>query len=282
VRRENPLTTRVIVNRVWQYHFGRGIVPTPSDFGNQGQPPTHPELLDYLASRFVEDGWSLKAMHRRIMLSRAYQMSSADDAANAKVDADNEFLWRFPRRRLDAESIRDTMLAVSGSLDRSPGGPHPFPAMTTWDFTQHKPFKAVYETDRRSVYLMTQRIQRHPFLALFDGADTNASTATRVMSTTPLQALYLMNDPFVHTQARRLTERLIAECSDDSGRIERAYLLLFGRPPTGEDIASARAYLGRVSEKLRSAGEPKVRVSAKAWESLARGLMLSNEFVYVD
>jgi len=282
VRRENPLTARVIVNRVWQYHFGRGIVPTPSDFGNQGQPPTHPELLDYLASRFVEGGWSLKAMHRRIMLSRAYQMSSADDPANAKLDADNEFLWRFPRKRLDAESIRDTMLAVGGSLDRSPGGPHPFPAMTTWDFTQHKPFKAVYETDRRSVYLMTQRIQRHPFLALFDGADTNASTATRVTSTTPLQALYLMNDPFVHTQARKLTERLMAECPDDSGRIERAYALLFGRPPTSEEAAGARDYLGRVSEKLRSAGEPKVRVSAKAWESLARGLMLSNEFVYVD
>jgi Protein of unknown function (DUF1553)/Protein of unknown function (DUF1549)/Planctomycete cytochrome C len=279
---QNPLTARVVVNRVWQYHFGRGIVPTPSDFGNQGQPPTHPELLDYLASRFVEDGWSLKAMHRRIMLSRAYQMSSADDGANAKLDADNEFLWRFPRRRLDAESIRDTMLAVSGALDRSPGGPHPFPAMTTWDFTQHKPFKAVYETDRRSVYLMTQRIQRHPFLALFDGADTNASTATRVTSTTPLQALYLMNDPFVHAQARKLAERLMAECPDDSARIEQGYVLLFGRSPTSDDITAAREYLGRVSEKLRSAGEPKVRVSAKAWESLARGLMLSNEFVYVD
>src|SRR4029077_14096010 len=122
-----------------------------------------------------------------------------------------------------------------GNLDRSRGGPHPFPDQRSWDFTQHKPFKAVYDTDRRSVYLMTQRIQRHPFLALFDGADTNASTATRVTSTTPLQALYLMNDPFVHAQARKLTERLMAECADDSGRIERAYALLFGRPPTGKE-----------------------------------------------
>jgi Protein of unknown function (DUF1553)/Protein of unknown function (DUF1549)/Planctomycete cytochrome C len=280
--RKNPLTARVMVNRIWQYHFGRGIVPTPSDFGKQGQPPTHPELLDYLATRFVASGWSVKAMHRQIMLSRVYQLSSQDDELNAKADVGNELLWRFNRRRLDAESIRDALLAVSGSLDRSRGAPHPFPAMPTWNFTQHNPFKAVYDTDRRSVYLMTQRIQRHPFLALFDGPDTNASTATRITSTTPLQALYLMNDPFVHVRARKLTERLMAEYSDDSSRIERAYALLFGRPPTGEETATVRDYLGRVLEKLRAAGEPKVRMSAKAWESLARALMLSNEFVYVD
>jgi Protein of unknown function (DUF1553)/Protein of unknown function (DUF1549)/Planctomycete cytochrome C len=278
----NPLTARVMVNRIWQYHFGRGVVPTPSDFGMQGQPPTHPELLDYLASRFVEDGWSLRAMHRRMMLSRAYQMSSADDAANAKLDVDNEFLWHFPRRRLDAESIRDALLAVSGALDRSPGGPHPFPAMPTWDFTQHKPFKAVYDTDRRSVYLMTQRIQRHPFLAIFDGADPNASTATRVTSTTPLQALYLMNDPFVHARASGFAKRLLSERPDDTSRVERAYQLLFGRPPTSEETASARDHLGRVADKLQNGGVSTDQITAKAWESLARGLMLSNEFVYVD
>jgi len=279
----NPLTARVMVNRIWQYHFGRGIVPTPSDFGMQGQPPTHPELLDYLASRFVEEGWSLRAMHRRMMLSRAYQMSSADDAANANLDVDNEFLWRYPRRRLDAESIRDALLAVSGALDRSPGGPHPFPAMPTWDFTQHKPFKAVYDTDRRSVYLMTQRIQRHPFLAIFDGADPNASTATRVTSTTPLQALYLMNDPFVHARASGLARRLHAERSENVSRIELAYVLLFGRPPTAEELRTSRRYLGRVFEKLRSDGVLTTeQVTQQTWESFARGLMLSNEFVYVD
>jgi hypothetical protein len=282
VEPNNPLAARVMVNRIWQYHFGRGIVATPSDFGMQGQEPTHPELLDYLARRFVEDGWSLKATHRRMMLSRAYQMSSADDAANAKIDVDNEFLWCYPRRRLDAESIRDALLVVSGALDRSPGGPHPFPAMPTWDFTQHKPFKAVYETDRRSVYLMTQRIQRHPFLALFDGADTNASTATRVTSTTPLQALYLMNDPFVHARASGLAKRLLAERADDVERIERAYSLLFGRLPTAEETGTARVYLGRVAEKLQNEGPSTDQVWARAWESLARGLLLSNEFVYVD
>jgi uncharacterized protein DUF1553/uncharacterized protein DUF1549/cytochrome c len=278
----NPLTARVMVNRIWQHHFGRGIAPTPSDFGNQGQPPTHSELLDYLATRFVASGWSVKAMHRLILLTRTYQMASADDPDNARIDVNNEYLWRFRPQRLDAESIRDTLLAVSGTLDRSPGGPHPFPQMPSWNYTQHNPFKAVYETDRRSVYLMTQRIQRHPFLALFDGADTNASTATRTASTTPLQALYLMNDPFVHARARDFARRILAERTDDPARIERAYVLLFGRPPTPEEVSAGREYLARVSNKLRSGGEPMDQVPAKALESLSRALFLSNEFVYVD
>jgi hypothetical protein len=279
---KNPLTARVMVNRIWHYHFGRGIVPTPSDFGRQGLPPTHPELLDYLAARFVEGGWSVKAMHRLIMLSRSYQLSSREDAANARIDADNNYLWRFNRRRLDAESIRDAMLAVSGGLDRSPGGPHPFPDPTSWNYTQHNPYKAVYDSNRRSVYLMTQRIQRHPFLGLFDGADTNASTDRRVTSTTPLQALYLMNDPFVHTQARKFAERLLAERSDDTGRVEFAYRLAFGRPPTTEEQSAAREYLDTVGEKLRASGTGTDELAVRAWESFARVLFMSNEFVYVN
>jgi hypothetical protein len=279
---KNPLTARVMVNRLWQHHFGRGIAPTPSDFGKQGQPPTHPELLDYLATRFVAFGWSVKAMHRLIVLSRTYQMSSANDAANDRVDASNDYLWRFRQQRLDAESIRDTLLAVGGRLDRSPGGPHPFPAMPKWDYTQHNPFKAVYDTDRRSVYLMTQRIQRHPFLALFDGADTNASTATRVTSTTPLQALYMMNDPFVHARARDFAKRVLAERPDDASRIERAYELLFARLPTSDETTAATEYLATVAAKLRVGGVKSEQMSHKAWESLSRAMFLSNEFVYVD
>jgi hypothetical protein len=272
----------VMVNRLWQYHFGRGIVPTPSDFGAQGRPPTHPELLDYLAKRFVESGWSVKAMHRLLMLSRTYQLASAENEANAKLDVANDFLWRSHRRRLDAESIRDTLLAVSGDLDRSRGGPHPFPDPRAWDFTQHKPFKAVYDTNRRSVYLMTQRIQRHPFLALFDGPDTNASTAKRDVSTTPLQALYLMNDPFVHARAKGFAARVMKEQSDDAGRVERAYALLYGRPPTAEERSAAAAYLAKAGAKLTAGGAKPGEAAAKAWESLARALFLSNEFVYVD
>jgi hypothetical protein len=268
--RSNPLFARVMVNRIWHFHFGKGIVPTPGDFGKQGLPPTHRELLDWLAKRFVESGWSLKAMHRLIMLSRTYQMSSREDESNAQVDVGNEYLWRFNRRRLDAESIRDTLLKVSGALDCGPGGAHPFPDASTWNFTQHNPFKAVYDHNKRSVYLMQQRIARHPYLGLFDGADTNSSTAKRLNSTTLLQALYLMNDPFVHGLTRKFAARLLAEGSDDSARIERAFQLLFARPPSEEERAMVREYLARV------------RPTQRAWESVTRALWMSNEFVYVD
>jgi hypothetical protein len=270
----NPLTARVMVNRIWQGHFGKGIVRTTGNFGALGRPPTHPELLDYLAARFVETGWSVKAAHRLIMLSRTYQMSGTGDPANERIDPTNEYFWRFDRRRLDAESIRDSLLATAGTLDRTSGGPHPFPDPRAWDFTQHKPFKGVYESNRRSVYLMTQRIQRHPFLALFDGPDTNAGTFTRVTSTTPLQALYLMNDPFVHAQAAKLAERVLAERSDDAARVERAYRLLYARPPTADESVAALDYLRRV--KAKAADE------RGAWASFARALYLGNEFVYVD
>ncbi|HXG11979.1 MAG TPA: PSD1 and planctomycete cytochrome C domain-containing protein [Gemmataceae bacterium] len=278
----NPLTARVMVNRIWQYHFGRGIVATPSDFGVRGEKPTHPELLDWLARRFIDSGWSIKAMHRLIVLSRTYQLSSRDHPANAMADPGNTLRWRYNRHRLDAESIRDAMLAVSGGLDRSPGGPHPFPNQTTWDFTQHKPFKAVYETNRRSVYLMTQRIQRHPYLALFDGPDTNASTAVRLTSTTPLQALFLFNDPFVHEQARKFAARLLAEYPEDTGRIERAYLLAFGRPATAAEHAAGKSYLARVRAKLASTGVVGEEQTAAAWESYVRAILMANEFVYVN
>jgi hypothetical protein len=277
---KNPLTARVMVNRIWQWHLGTGIVRTSSNFGKMGVEPTHPELLDYLATRFMKDGWSVKRLHRLVMLSRAYQMASGEDDANAAIDVGNDYLWRFPPRRLDAEAIRDTMLVVSGALDRSVGGPHPFPPASKWNYTQHNPFKAVYDTNRRSVYLMTQRIQRHPFLALFDGADTNASTAARTTTTTPLQALYLMNNPFVHETARKFAARMLAERPDDGKRVERAYVLLFGRPPSAGEAAAARDYLKQARAKLGKV--PAKERDAKAWESLARALFMCNEFVYVN
>jgi len=278
----NPLTARVMANRIWQHHFGRGIVLTPSDFGHQGQTPSHPELLDYLARRFVESGWSIKAVHRLVMLSRTYQLASTDDPNNLKVDPNNENLWKFSRRRLDAESIRDAMLAVSGQLDRSVGGPHPFPDQRSWDFTQHKPFKAVYETNRRSVYLMTQRIQRHPYLASFDGPDTNASTAQRVTSTTPLQALYLMNDLFVHDQARHFAARLIAEQPADPGRLDRAHRLALGRSPSPIEVTQCESYLEHIRAKLAAAGVAAADIDRHAWESFARAIFRTSEFVYID
>jgi hypothetical protein len=286
----NPLTARVMVNRIWHYHFGKGIVQTPNDFGKQGRPPTHPELLDYLAQRFVDSGWSIKSVHRLIMLSRTYQLSSRDDAANNRLDLDNDYLWHYQRSRLDAESIRDTLLSVSGDLDRSMGGPHPFPDQAKWEFTEHNVFKDVYETNRRSVYLMTQRLYRHPFLGLFDGAGTNASTDRRITSTTPLQALYLMNDPFIHAQARKFAARLLAQRPDDAQRIDWAYRLMMGRPAGAEERTAAQAYLAQVRAKLQSTGAPPNQQTgqqtdqqtAQAWESLARALFMSSEFVYVN
>src|SRR5262249_47388528 len=147
-----------------------------------------------------------------------------------------------------AEAIRDALLWLGDALDRSPGGPHPFPDQSTWDFTRHKPFKAVYETDRRSVYLMTQRIQRHPYLALFDRADTNASTARRGTSTTPLQALFLRNDPWVHRLARGFAARLLRERGGDPARVERSFRLAFGRPATGEERDAALAFLAAAKQ----------------------------------
>ncbi len=266
---KNPLTARVMVNRIWAGHFGVGLVATPNDFGTRGDLPTHPELLNWLAAQFVKDGWSIKKLHRQIMLSEAYQRSSAVDDGNLKSDPNNSYLWRYPRRRLNAEEIRDSLLAVSGDLDLTPGGAHPFPDSKTWGFTQHNPFSAVYETNRRSVYLMTQRIKRHPFLALFDGPDPNTSTATRQTTIVPTQALYFLNDPFVHARAESLAGRLV-QLADDKARVEYVCRLLYARPAHEKDHTIAGRFL--VNEGDRKA-------ACAGW---IRVLFASNEFLYID
>ncbi|MFN0068014.1 MAG: DUF1553 domain-containing protein [Limisphaerales bacterium] len=274
----NPLTARVMVNRIWLHHFGRGLVPTANDFGKQGKPPTHPELLDWLATRFRESGWSVKAMHRLILLSRTYRQSSQRSDIATERDPGNDLLSAFPRRRLDAEALRDTLLALGGNLDPRPGGEHPFPRPSEWKFTQHNPFRAVYPSSHRSVYLMTQRIQRHPFLAIFDGADPAASTPARLTSTTPLQALFFLNDELLHEQAQGLAGRLITAASDDGTRVSLAYQLALGREP---DPAEAEAALRFVSAMNSRAGESGAS-EAEAWRSFSRALFRLNEFVYLD
>ncbi|MBL9173027.1 MAG: DUF1553 domain-containing protein [Verrucomicrobiales bacterium] len=277
-----PLMSRVLVNRLWHYHFGRGLVPTPNDFGRQGKPPTHPELLDWLAGQFRDSGYSLKAMHRLILRSRTYRQSTQRPAEAVEKDPTNELLSGFPRRRLDAETLRDSLLAVGGTLDGTPGGAHPFPPESEWKFTQHNPFKAVYDTPRRSVYLMTQRIQRHPFLATFDGADPAASTPARLTSTTPVQALLLLNDPLVHEQARRLAERLLTGNERDADRISAAFELTLGRPPRPEELTASLSHLADVTARGRSATPPSPQPELDAWQSLVRVLFRLNEFVYLD
>lgn len=282
VSADNPLPARVMANRIWGYHFGRGIVPTPNDFGKQGKPPSHPELLDYLATQFRSGGWSIKSLHRSIMLSRVYQQSSQRSSRAVELDPGNVYLAGFPRRRLDAEAIRDSLLFLGGNLDLSPAGPHPFPAQDTWDFTQHKPFKAIYETRRRSVYLMTQRIQRHPFQAVFDGADPSTSTAVRLTSTTPLQALYLLNDPLVHEQASLVAERISRGNESAEARIESAYQLLFARPASADEIDAGKGFLTQAGELLQSTGKASGDNAEEAWRAYVRSLVRLNEFVYLD
>ena len=221
-------------------------------------------------------------MHRMIMLSRVYQLSSHRSAAAIQQDPANDWLSGFTRRRLDAEAIRDTLLVLGGNLDLSPAGPHAFPQQSSWDFTQHKPFKAVYETNRRSVFLMTQRIQRHPFLAIFDGADPSTSTAVRMSSTTPLQALYLLNDPLVHQQSRLVAARIMAHSADIDARVAYAHELLFTRPASKEDQTAAQEFLSNADKLLREAGTASDRIEAESWSAYVRTLFRLNEFVCLD
>jgi mono/diheme cytochrome c family protein len=224
----NPLTARVIVNRVWQWHFGEGIVRSSSNFGQLGDRPTHPELLDYLAARFIEQGWSLKTLHRDIMLSSVYQLSSSPSAMNSEKDPDNRLLWRANLTpRLDAESLRDAMLAVSGSLDCSIGGPA---TPLADDFR------------RRTLYGTVSRTQPEATLALFDFPNPNNSSERRSVTIGPMQRLYFLNNSFVAAQAKALAER-VQKIGDDPKRITEAYKLLFSREPTGEELKLGREFL---------------------------------------
>jgi hypothetical protein len=278
----NPLTARVLVNRVWQHHFGRGIVATPSNFGTRGSPPTHPELLDWLAASFVEHGWSIKWLHRTIMASKTYQLDSLGNDKGDAIDPANQRYWRFDRQRLDAEAIRDAMLAVAGTLDLNRPGAQPFPAITKWNWTQHYPFKSVYPSSHRSVYLMTQRQFRHPYLGLFDGPDTNTTTAVRSVSTVPIQALFLMNSDFMRETASNFARRLCREASDPGARVRRAYELAYSRSALPQDVERACDYVKRFAKGAADAGLKPKEAEAKAWTSYARTLLASNEFFYID
>ncbi len=279
---KNPLTARVMVNRIWQHHFGKGLVQTPNDFGKQGKAPTHPELLDFLATRFIESGWSIKKMHKLILLSATWQVASAETAENAKLDPNNDLFGRFTRRRLDAESIRDTMLFVSGELDERTVGGHPFPPAKSWGYTQHAPFVAVYETKRRSVYLMQQRLRKNTYLALFDGADPSSSTGVRLPSTTPLQALFMMNDPLAHHVAKKFAERVVVGAADESGRLGLAYQLALNRAPTLDEHKDCVEFLQKYRARLTTLKTPVPQVELQTWASFSRALLSGNEFVFVD
>ena len=270
---ENPLTARVMVNRIWQHHFGQPLVPTPSNFGLQGEAPSHPDLLDWLAKRFIESGWSIKAMHRLIMTSKTWQLASRPEADNYTA---------FIRRRLDAEAIRDSMLQLGGNLELQRPGPHPFPAKDKWKFSAHYQFKAVYPSNHRSVYLMVQRLHPHPFLAIFNGPDTSATTAQRDQSTVPLQALFMSNSDFVQTQSRGLAEALLDAEKDTTKRVRLAFRRVLSRDPGAAEIQRAHNYLGAYANLLAEEGLTGRERAIGAWASFAKTLLTSNEFIFVD
>ena len=277
--KDNPLFARVIVNRVWQKHFGQGIVPSTSDFGIRGGLPSHPDLLDYLAKQFINHGWSLKQVHRMIMNSRTYRLSSRGDAKNFQSDPGNRLHWRFDRQRLDAESIRDTLLTLGGNLDPSPQNqPFPFPKKTDWSFTQHHPFKDSYPTNKRSVYQMTKRLTVGTYLQTFDGPDPNVCTAQRDQSVTSLQALYFLNDDFLHEQSLLLAHRLIEQNADPRPRTVELFRRILGRRPTPDEINLVTDHVDRAAERLADQKD----IELESWASAVRGMFRLNEFLYLD
>ena len=258
---KNPLTARVIVNRVWQHHFGRGIVASASNFGMVGDRPTHPELLDTLAVRFMESGWSLKWLHRELMLSSVYQLSAGQDAHNVADDPGNRLLWRFSPRRLDVEAWRDAILAVSGRLDRAIGGP------------------AVGLTEtcnvRRTLYGMVSRRDPDKMLIAFDFPDANVSSARRDVTTVPQQQLFVLNSDFMIQSAEALAARLEKAASSDEQRIALAYRWAYTRAPTTNEVQFHLEFLRMAAENR---GEDRLSV----WGQLAQAILAANEFTWID
>jgi hypothetical protein len=255
-----------MVNRIWQGHFGRGIVATPNDFGRQGDAPTHPELLEWLAARFIENGWSVKAMHRLIMTSDAYRRSSAPDAANSGIDAANAYLWRMNRRRLQAEEVRDAVLLTSGRLNTKMGGPPVVLPLSKEEFLgirEPELWPVTLDTSehtRRGVYLYVKRSFKMPMLETFDVPDPTLSCARRESSTVAPQALAMMNGDFTNTYAAEMATRFAGPSA-----IESVWRHALGRPPSPEEKQRAEAFLQRNS-----------------LTGLCLLVLNMNEFLYVD
>ncbi len=259
------LLARVMVNRLWHYHLGRGIVATPSDFGTRGERPTHPELLDWLAAELIRHDWQLKPIHKLIMLSAAYRQDSGFDEAKARVDRDNRLLWRRPVRRLEAEVIRDSLLAISGKLDDTMFGPG------TLDETSR----------RRSVYFTVKRSKLMPMMQVFDAPDALSGIGERPTTTIAPQALLLLNNPQVREYARAFARRIAADESTRLADIVRqGYLVALAREPDEQELSESSAFLANQLASYQSAGRSDARLLAAA--DFCQTLMCLNEFVYVD
>jgi hypothetical protein len=270
---DHPLTARVMVNRIWLHLFGQGLSRVADNFGLHGEPPTHPELLDNLALKFIEDGWSIKKMIRQLMLTRTYELGSAHDAANYKADPDNTLWWRIPARRLQAEAIRDAMLAVGGKLITTP----PSGSLASITNPKGNPKRGVAvntEKPYRSVYLGIVRNGLPESLAIFDVADPSLIVGQREVTTVPAQALYLMNSPFVLDQAKAFAERLLAAKSlDDPARVDLAFRLALARPASTQERGQVLAYMQELQKNQSPSG---------AWTAFCQTLLASAEFRYLQ
>ena len=279
---DHPLTPRVIVNRIWSQHFGRGIVETLDNFGRQGKRPTHPELLDWLTQTFVDEQWSLKQLHRRIMLTETYALSSLDGKEALQIqDPGNVWLWKYSRQRLDAESIRDSILFTSGQLNLAQPGAHPLDPWYRTRYNLNNPFHKEYDHKHRSVYLITQRIFRHSLLGLFDSPDTNSSTSERNTTTVPAQALFLMNSKFIAEQSQALAVRMVNAKETEEDQLRWLFQLLYARNIAQEELQETKSFL-RNYRQTTDISNATPETTLREYQALCRVLLTSNEFFFID
>ena len=287
--RDNPLTARVIVNRIWQHHFGKGIVETPDNFGKMGAAPSNQELLDWLAVDFMDNGWKAKRLHKMIMMSSVYRQSSQQQgdqfAAARKADPENKLLWRMNLRRLEAEALRDSILGASGKLDLTMGGPPVLLQMRPDGLETVSPKETSSNQNRRSVYLLARRTYPLTMLGLFDFPIIDTNCTRRVPSSTPLQALTLMNDGFVVKSAEQMAERavkLAGESAPASQKIEALYSIALLRKPTDVEIVACEDHLKKQHDLFTRANLNPTEADRKAFDTLSQALLSSNEFLYID
>jgi hypothetical protein len=278
--KENPLTARVMINRIWQHHFGRAIAPMPSEFGTRAEPPTHPELLEWLAGEFMARGWSIKQMHKLILLSATYQQSSSASEETRTRDPENKWFSRQNRVRLEGEIIRDSLLAISGKLNPKMGGPGVFPPIPADIAKTSKNWTASANPEdhmRRSVYIFARRNLRFPFLEAFDAPDSNLSCPERGRSTTAPQSLTLLNSEEVMSAARTTAARVMMEAGLPEERVNRAFRLVVGRKPSDEERRLTEEFLKGCDREREQSGK-----QDQALEELCRALFNLNAFVYVE
>jgi hypothetical protein len=279
----HPLTARVMVNRIWQWHFGTGLVRTPDNFGRLGERPTHPQLLDWLATQFVESGWSIKSMHRLIMLSSTYQLSSDGSSRAAEIDPENRWYGRMNRRRLDAEAIRDAILAVSGQLDGRMRGTHLETPNRKYVTSTANVNPVVYESLRRSIYLPIVRSALYEVFQAFDFPDPAVPNGRRQSTTVAPQALFMMNSQFVADRANAFAGSLLSDVDiDNVTRVEEAYRLAYSRLPTKDEAETALRYLEDYTLALQAHETLKEKRQQRAWQSLCRAIISANEFIFVE